>query len=155
MYRFLSQTRSKECTLTISEERKKGIGGRLMLTLTQNTFSSIKNLYCVRMCVHACAQSCLTLCDPRDCSPPSSLFMEFSRQEYWSRLPLPTPGALSHPGIEPASPVPPASAGRFFTTAGFFTTASLGTPYCMHYLKVYRKKKKEKKQAEMWTMRAS
>ena len=25
------------------------------------------------------------LCDPMDCSPPGSLSMEFSRQEYWSR----------------------------------------------------------------------
>ena len=32
----------------------------------------------------------------------------FSRQEYWSRLPCPPPGALSNPGIEPASPVAPA-----------------------------------------------
>ena len=27
--------------------------------------------------------------------------MEFSRQEYWSRLPFPSPGHLSKPGIEP------------------------------------------------------
>jgi len=31
--------------------------------------------------------------------------MEFSRQEYWSGLPFPTPGDLSDPGIEPASRV--------------------------------------------------
>ena len=30
--------------------------------------------------------------------------MEFSRQEYWSRLPFPSPGDLSDPGIEPWSP---------------------------------------------------
>ena len=30
--------------------------------------------------------------------------MGFSRQEYWSRLPFPSPGHLSHPGIEPESP---------------------------------------------------
>ena len=30
--------------------------------------------------------------------------MEFSRQEYWSRLPFPSPGNLPHPGIEPRSP---------------------------------------------------
>ena len=29
--------------------------------------------------------------------------MKFSRQEYWSRLPFPTPGDLPNPGIEPAS----------------------------------------------------
>ena len=30
--------------------------------------------------------------------------MEFSRQEYWSGLPFPSPGDLPHPGIEPGSP---------------------------------------------------
>ena len=34
-------------------------------------------------------QSSLTLCDPTDCSPLLLLFMELSRQEYWSRLPRP------------------------------------------------------------------
>ena len=33
-----------------------------------------------------------------------SLSMEFSREEYWSGLPLPPPGDLSDPGMEPASP---------------------------------------------------
>ena len=30
--------------------------------------------------------------------------MEFSRQEYWSGLPFPSPGDLPDPGIEPRSP---------------------------------------------------
>ena len=30
--------------------------------------------------------------------------MEFSRQEYWSGLPFPSPGNLSDPGIKPESP---------------------------------------------------
>ena len=34
-------------------------------------------------------QSCLTLCDPIDGSPPG--FLGFSRQEHWSGLPLPSP----------------------------------------------------------------
>ena len=34
-------------------------------------------------------------------APPS---MEFSRQEYWSGLPFPSPGDLPDPGIEPRSP---------------------------------------------------
>ena len=33
-----------------------------------------------------------------------NLSMEFSRQEEWSGLPFPSPGYLSHPGIEPQSP---------------------------------------------------
>ena len=32
------------------------------------------------------------------------LSMGFSRQEYWSGLPFPSPGDLPHPGIEPRSP---------------------------------------------------
>ena len=34
-------------------------------------------------------------------APPS---VEFSRQEYWSGLPFPSPGDLPQPGIEPGSP---------------------------------------------------
>ena len=30
--------------------------------------------------------------------------MEFSRQEYWSGLPFPSPGDLPDTGIEPGSP---------------------------------------------------
>ena len=37
-----------------------------------------------------------------DCQTPLS--MEFSRQEYWSGLPFPSPGDLPDPGIEPGSP---------------------------------------------------
>ena len=35
------------------------------------------------------AQSCLTLSDPMDCSLPGSSVHGFSRQEYWSGVPLP------------------------------------------------------------------
>ena len=41
------------------------------------------------------------------------LSMGFSRQEYWSELPLSCPGNVPDPGIEPMSP---ALAGRFLTT---------------------------------------
>ena len=47
------------------------------------------------------------------CQAPLS--MEFSRQEYWSGLPFPTPGDIPDLGIEPTSPVDPALAGQFFT----------------------------------------
>ena len=36
-------------------------------------------------------QSCPTLCDPRDGSPPGSPSLGFSRQDHWSGLPFPSP----------------------------------------------------------------
>ena len=53
-------------------------------------------LYNVKVKVY---QSCPTLCDPVD-----SKSMEFSRPEYWSGQPFPSPGYLPNPGIEPRSP---------------------------------------------------
>ena len=41
--------------------------------------------------------------------------MEFSRQEYWSGLPFPSPEDLLNLGIEPASLMSLALAGSFFT----------------------------------------
>ena len=39
----------------------------------------------------ASLQSCLTLCDPIDSSPPGFPSLGFSRQEHWSGLPFPSP----------------------------------------------------------------
>ena len=36
-------------------------------------------------------QSCPTLCDPIDGSPPGSPSLGFSRQEHWNGLPFPSP----------------------------------------------------------------
>ena len=63
-------------------------------------------MYALCVCVCVCvlvAQSCAALCDPVDCSLQAPLSMEFSRQEYWSELPFPSPGDLPNPGIEPQS----------------------------------------------------
>ena len=50
------------------------------------------------------AQSCLTLCNLWTVAHQDPLSMGFSRQEYWSGLPFPSPGYLPDPGIEPRSP---------------------------------------------------
>ena len=55
------------------------------------------------MCV-LFAQSCPTLGDPMDCSPPGSSVHGILRQEYWNGLPFTSPGDLPAPGIKPASP---------------------------------------------------
>ena len=41
---------------------------------------------------------------PRTVAYQVPLSMGFSRQEYWSGLPFPSPGNLPNPGIEPESP---------------------------------------------------
>ena len=46
-------------------------------------------------------------------SSQAPLSVEFSRQEYWSGLPCPSPGDLPNPEIELMSPV---LVGGFFTT---------------------------------------
>ena len=67
--------------------------------------------------MHACVLSCdQLLAMPWTVDLQAPLFMEFSRQEYWSGLPFPSSGDLPDPGIKLMSPVAPALAGRFFTT---------------------------------------
>ena len=61
-------------------------------------------------------------------APPS---MEFSRQEYWSGLPFPSPGDLPHPGIEPGSPtlqantLPSEPPGKYHSDAATAAAKSL------------------------------
>ena len=64
-----------------------------------------------------CVCSVVSNSDPRNCSCQAPLSVGFSRQEYWSGLPFPTPGNLPDPGSQPASLVSPALVGKFFTTA--------------------------------------
>ena len=56
-------------------------------------FSSVQSLSRIRLFVTPWTVVC-----------QAPLSMGFSRQEYWSGLPFPSPGHLSDPGIEPGSP---------------------------------------------------
>ena len=46
----------------------------------------------------------LTLVTPWTVACQAPLSMGFSRQEYWSGLPFPSPGDLPDPGVKPGSP---------------------------------------------------
>ena len=71
-----------------------------------------------------CVLSCVQLfAIPWTVALQAPLFMEFSRQEYWSELPCLPLGDLPNPGVQPATLTSPALAGAFFTTA------SLGKPH--------------------------
>ena len=65
-------------------------------------------------CVHGAAVQPFVTPWTVACQAPLS--MEFSKQEYWSGLPLPSPGDFLDPGIELKSPAFPALAGKFFST---------------------------------------
>ena len=69
----------------------------------------VTGVVCVCVCVSHSVVSDSAICQ-------AQLSMEFSRQEYWSGLPFPSPGDLPDPGIEPGSLVSSAVASRFFTS---------------------------------------
>ena len=76
--------------------KKKRWGGQVDL-LPDHVLSFTRHLHmqsCHRLCQVLVSQLCLTLCDP----------MEFSRLDYWSGQPFPSPGDLPNPGIESRSP---------------------------------------------------
>ena len=50
------------------------------------------------------AQSCPTLCDSKDYTPPGSSVHEILQTKNWSGLPFPSPGDLPDPGIKPRFP---------------------------------------------------
>ena len=70
-------------------------------------------MVCVLSCF-SCVQLFVTLWSVAHQAP---LSMGLSRQEYWSLLSCPPPGDLPNTGIKPASLMPPALAGQFFTTS--------------------------------------
>ena len=78
----------------------------------------IYNVTLISAVIRLCAlvtQACLTLCDPMDCNPPGFSvrgILQAKIQE-WVAISS-SRGSSLHLGIEPASPVSPALAGRFF-----------------------------------------
>ena len=60
---------------------------------------------------------CLTLTTSWTVARQAPLSMGLPRQEYWSRLPFPSPGDLPDPKIKPTSLACSAMAGGFFTTS--------------------------------------
>ena len=50
------------------------------------------------------AQSCPTLCDPMDCSPPGSSVHGILKARILEWVAIPFPGDIPNPGMEPGSP---------------------------------------------------
>ena len=62
-------------------------------------------------------QSCATICDPMEGSPPGSSVHGILQARLLEGLPCPPPGDLPDLGMEPASLMSPALAGKFFITS--------------------------------------
>ena len=78
-------------------------GGRDWCGLTTQVKKALKgSMTCLMSCVLSQVQLFAT---PWTVALQASLSMEFSRQEYWSGLPFPSPGDLLNPGMEPLSQV--------------------------------------------------
>ena len=72
-------------------------------------------------CSHACvcvrvlvAQSCLTLFECMDCSPPGSCVLEIFQAKIVEWVAISSSGDLPYPGIKLTSPMSPALADEFF-----------------------------------------
>ena len=87
------------------------------------------------MCVRArpVAQSCPSLGDPVDGSPPGSSVRGLSQARILEWVACPSPGDLPDPGTESTCLVSPALAGRFFTLV------PPGKPLRMFYVYLYIK----------------
>ena len=72
----------------LQQQQQQQQHSRFTLLYSRNKHSIVKQLCC---CCSKSLQSCPTLCDPMDGSPPGSPSLGFSRQEHWSGLPFPSP----------------------------------------------------------------
>ena len=78
--------------------------GKKRLSLKQSSVN-IKYVVYSKVKVTVKSLSCVRLfATPWTVAHRASPSMGFSRQEYWSGVPFPSPGDLSDPGIEPRSP---------------------------------------------------
>ena len=102
-------------------------------SLTVKTYCKKSNEICIDSTLYFCIQTWVSpleyLCvhtqsfsrvwlsaTPWTIPHQAPLSMGFSRQEYWSGLPFPSPEDRPSPAIEPGSPTSPALADEFFTT---------------------------------------
>ena len=86
----------------------------LLELLRQPSFPPLTSVFWRRACLLSHVQLFVT---PQTAAHQAPLSTGFSRQQYWSGLPCPSPGDFPDPGIGPTSLVSPALAGGLFTTA--------------------------------------
>ena len=96
--------------------------------LKSGIFKSGINYNGFNVCMLSCFSRVQLFATPWTVALQAPLSMRFSKQEYWSGLPFPTPGDLPDPGIEPTPLMFPALAGRFSTA-----NATWEAPVCISH----------------------
>ena len=112
--------------------------GKLFRINQQGKSDTLKLVCALCMCVCVCvcmhSQSCLTFVMLWTVAHQAPLSMGFSRKQYRSELPFPTPGDLPNSGIESVSPAlqvdslppaPPGNANYFLPCRVFFISQSI------------------------------
>jgi len=74
--------------LNVSSTNSKGVGEQ---EASKPLTPALTPAACTAAAAAKLLQSCPTLCDPKDGSPPGFPSLGFSRQEHWSGLPFPSP----------------------------------------------------------------
>ena len=92
----LSSVAHLECGMVVAGAR---VGFPSLLDLCTVPWNYPLDLVCVLV-----TQSCRLIVTSRIIAHQAPLSMEFSRQEYWSGFPFPSPGDLPNLGIKPGSP---------------------------------------------------
>ena len=78
---------------------------RVRSKMERDILAEVNHPFIVKLHYGLCVLSHVRLfATPWSVAHPAPLSIGFSRKEYWSGLPFPTPGDLPNPGMEPRSP---------------------------------------------------
>ena len=102
----------------LSKEKLNGVGMHSFPWSSVNMSPSVDHpLFIILLCVLSHFSRVRLLATLWTVAHQAPLSLGFSRQEYWSGLPFPTPGDLLDPGIESLSLMSPVLADGFFPTS--------------------------------------
>ena len=117
---------------------KKKIYNALFLKLKHSWYKLLCDIMEAMLCVFRCSVTSDSV-TPWTVALQAPLFMEFSRQEYWSGQPFPSARDLPNPGIKPGSPalqmnsLLPEPPGKLHTSFMDFIKYWLYSPCCTIY----------------------
>ena len=118
--KWLRKTSFKDCILAYSARKYRDTKGPRRIVFSQ----TLLHLYMGRLHVNKSAcmcakslQSCPTLCDPMECSPPGSSVHEILQARIMDWIAMPSSRGSSPPRDQTQVSMSPALAARFFTTS--------------------------------------